>query len=176
MTRLKELSEPEKVPQRMQTTFDSFSKLTDEFSQLHLNNEYRILLRKLIAALCRKRPSPLLQGNVRTWIAGMIHALGTANFLFDRTQQPHISSSFISEHFDLGQSTMSNKSKQIRDMMKISHWNPNWMLSKRIEDSSLIWMISLNGFIVDARWLPKEIQEEAFERGLIPYLPGEQMI
>jgi hypothetical protein len=32
-------------------------------------------------------------------------------------------------------------------------------------------MISLNGFIVDARELPRHIQEEAAEKGIIPYFP-----
>ena len=32
-------------------------------------------------------------------------------------------------------------------------------------------MISVNGLMVDARRMPREIQEEAFRRGLIPYLP-----
>lgn len=174
MTRLKELSEPEKVPKPMHETFEAFAKLTDDFCEKHLNNEYRRLLRKLVAALCRKKPSPLLQGNTQTWAAGMIHALGTANFLFDGTQRPYVPSHLISEYFNLGQSTMSNKSKQIRNLMKISHWNPNWMLAERIEKSSLVWMVSLNGFQVDARYLPRQIQEAALEKGLIPYLPDQR--
>jgi hypothetical protein len=31
-------------------------------------------------------------------------------------------------------------------------------------------MISLNDFIVDARSLPREIQEVAYQKGLIPYI------
>ena len=58
-------------------------------------------------SLCRKRPSPLLQGNMYTWAAGMIHALGTVNFLFDGSQTIHLPSSFISEYFGLGQCTCS---------------------------------------------------------------------
>jgi hypothetical protein len=34
-------------------------------------------------------------------------------------------------------------------------------------------MISVNGFIVDARRLKREVQEEAFRKGLVPYVPGE---
>jgi hypothetical protein len=29
-----------------------------------------------------------------------------------------------------------------------------------------------NGFIVDPRYAPHAIQEEAFRKGLIPYIPG----
>lgn len=174
MTRLKELPQIEKVPKNMESIFDSIAKLTDEFSQKHLNDEYSLLLRKLIAALCRKRPSPLLKGNIRTWAAGMIHALGMANFLFDNSQAPHIPSRNIANYFAIGQSTMSGKSKQIRETMDVSHWNPNWILSKLIEESPFLWKVTFNGFIVDVRDLAREVQEEAFQKGLIPYLPEEK--
>ncbi len=35
----------------------------------------------------------------------------------------------------------------------------------------MVWLIQVNGLIVDARQVSREIQEEAFRRGLIPYLP-----
>jgi len=174
MAPLKKLTEPEKVPKSMQKTFEVLSELTDKFCKAHVNEEYRLLLRKLIAALCRKRPSPLQRGNSNTWAAGMIHALGMANFLFDESLEPYISSRFIHEYFDIGQSTMSSKSKQIRDLMNISHWNTDWLLAEYIEKSPLVWMVSLNGFIVDARKLPREIQQEAVDQGLIPYLPDSE--
>jgi len=163
----------ESVPKPMQAMFDSFTELTNEFSKKHLNEEYAALLRKLVAALCRKRPSPLLQGRISTWVAGMIHALGTINFLSDKSQDPYLAPAAIAEYFGIGQSTMANKSRQIREMMKISHWSSDWMLSERIEKSPIVWMISVNGFVVDARRLPRQIQEEAFAKGLIPYIPEE---
>lgn len=33
-------------------------------------------------------------------------------------------------------------------------------------------IIQVNGFVMDARHAPREIQEEAFRKGLIPYIPG----
>jgi hypothetical protein len=40
-----------------------------------------------------------------------------------------------------------------------------------MERNPKAWMITVNGFIVDVRNQPKEIQEIAYEKGLIPYLP-----
>jgi hypothetical protein len=37
----------------------------------------------------------------------------------------------------------------------------------------MVWMLSVNGVILDARNLPRELQEEAFEKGLIPYIPDD---
>lgn len=35
----------------------------------------------------------------------------------------------------------------------------------------MAWLIQVNGLIVDTRQAPREIQEEVFQQGLIPYLP-----
>ena len=37
----------------------------------------------------------------------------------------------------------------------------------------MVWMISVNGFLIDARYAPADIQAEAYRRGLIPYIPGK---
>ena|SRR6266404_5555484 len=36
----------------------------------------------------------------------------------------------------------------------------------------MAWMIQANGFMLDARHLRGEIQEEAYRKGLIPFVPG----
>jgi hypothetical protein len=43
-----------------------------------------------------------------------------------------------------------------------------WTLPSRIADSPMAWMITFNGFIVDAKQLDREIQEIAYQKGLIP--------
>ena len=172
MARIKHSKNPEKVPPAMEKIFQDIVNCTDDFCKRHLNDEYAMLLRKLTATLCRKRPSPLLHGNLQTWTAGMVHAIGMVNFLFDRSQKPYLSSGDLCASFGLAQSTVSNKSKQIRDLLKISQFDANWTLPSKIEDRPLAWMVSINGLFVDVRWLSLEIQEEAFRRGLIPYVPA----
>ena len=36
----------------------------------------------------------------------------------------------------------------------------------------MAWMIQVNGFLVDARFERREIQEEALRKGLISYIPS----
>ena len=54
----------------------------------------------------------------------------------------------------------------------MSPWDTEWLLQELIEDNPAIWMLSVDGFIVDARDLPLEFQQEAARRGLIPYVPA----
>lgn len=159
------------VPKDLQARFDAISQLTDDFAQVYLNDEYALLCRQLTATLARKRPSPLLQGNGPTWACGIIHALGMVNFLFDPSQTPHVPASQIWEHFGLSSSTMQAKSKQIRNLLGMTQLGPNWLLRSRVETNPLTWILEINGLIVDVRDAPRAIQEEAFRRGLIPYVP-----
>ena len=37
----------------------------------------------------------------------------------------------------------------------------------------MVWMLEVNGLMMDARTAPREIQQAAFEQGLIPYIPAD---
>lgn len=71
----------------------------------------------------------------------------------------------------VSQSTASAKAKQIRDMLNIGLMDPNWTRPSQMDGNPMAWMIMVNGLIVDVRSMPREIQEEAYRKGLIPYLP-----
>ena len=164
-------STSQNVPKEMQARFDEITQLTDAFSQAYLNDEYAQLCRELTATLCRKRPSPLARGKANTWACGIIHALGLVNFLYDSSQTPYVPTRKIWEYFGLSSSTTQSKSKQIRDLLNMYQFDPNWTLPSKIDENPLIWMIQVNGIIMDARYAQREIQVEAFLKGLIPYIP-----
>ncbi len=73
--------------------------------------------------------------------------------------------------FGVSKSTGSARSTAILKWLNSHQADPNWTLPIRIGDTPLAWMIQVTGFILDARTAPRETQEEALRRGLIPYLP-----
>ena len=164
----------ETVPQAMKAKFSSIVELTDEFARQHLNDEYAQLIRQATAALCRKRPSPLEKGQAKTWACGITHAIGMVNFLFDSSQTPHVSAKDLYRWFGVADSTGQGKSKQVRDTLKMRQLDPDWCLPSRVEDNPLIWMLSVNGFIMDIRQAPLGAQVEAYRKGMIPYIPGHK--
>ena len=167
-------SKSESVPTAMRSRYDEIVAVTDAFCDEHLNAEYAQLCRQMAATLARKRPSPLQTGRVNTWAAGIVHALGTVNFVFDKTQEPHISAGDLAEAFGLAKNTINGKSKKIRDLLKVGLMDPNWTLPSRMDDNMMAWMVSVNGLIMDARHLSREMQEEAYRKGLIPYVPDKR--
>ena len=161
----------ERVPAALQGRYDAIVALTDACCQTHLNAEYRDGCRRMTAKLCRKRPSPLLTGKPNTWACGIVYALGRVNFLFDQSQTPSMRADDLCAHFGLSASTGSAKSKAILDLLKSGQADPHWTLPSRLADNPMAWMIQVNGFLLDARHASRDIQEEAFRRGLIPDLP-----
>lgn len=150
------------------------NEMTDDFCREHLNGDYAELCRELTAALARKRPSPLLRGKLATWASGIVRTIGWVNFLHDPSQTPHMKLYAIDEAFGVAESTGAAKLGEIRKMLKIYQLDPKWTLRSRLDDNPMVWMLSVNGFIVDIRTEPRELQVEAFQQGLIPYIPADR--
>jgi hypothetical protein len=162
------------IPASSQPAYDAIVRLTDTFCQAHLTYQYQMLCRKLTATLARKRPSPLNRGKPEVWACAIVRVIGWVNFLDDSSQKPHMKLTAIDKAFGVAESTGQGKAKAIRELLKIRQFDFHWMLRQHIEESPMAWMIEVNGFVLDARRLKREVQEEAFQKGLIPYVPGEK--
>ena len=151
----------------MQGTYDAVVALTDTFCREDLNDEYRDLARAMTAALCRKRPSPFASGQPRTWACGIMYALGQLNFLSDKATQPYMAMIDVCAAFGIGQSTASGKARVVsaalhtHRMAVAEHCRPGVDGGGQRPSSRL------------ARE-PREVQEIAFAKGLIPYIPADR--
>lgn len=164
----------EKVPLAMQEKFNEISLLTDEFSQKYLNEEYAFVIRKATAALCRKRPSPLLKYDAVSWACGITYAIGFVNFLFDKSSQPHIRADELCAAWSVTKSMGETRSRQVREILDLYQFHPGYTLPSEMDSNPYVWHIMVNGFIIDARYAEPEIQQIAFEKGLIPYIPEKK--
>jgi hypothetical protein len=86
-----------------------------------------------------------------------------------------MTSTQLAEGFGVSQQTMQSKSKIIRDKLCIVQMDPDWCLPSLLDDNLLVWMLDVDGFVIDARTAPLEFQQEAYRLGLIPYIPGEDL-
>ena len=98
--------------------------------------------------------------------------MGSNNFLFDPSQIPHLTADDLSELLGVPKSTMAGKAKRIRDALGLhARMDLEFCRRELLEDHPLAWLVEVDGMIIDARWLPAELQAEARRRGLIPDLP-----
>jgi len=165
------MSAQSSVPATSREPYDAIVATTDDFCREYLNEEYADLARKLTAALARKRPTPLWQGSIASWACAILYTLGRVNFLFDRSQEPFMMAEQLCHVFGVSKSGAAAKSKRVMEMLKIGPVDPKWSLPSRLADHPTAWLVELDGIIVDARWLPEPLQQNAFKKGLIPYVP-----
>jgi Domain of unknown function (DUF6398) len=161
-----------KVPKALRPVVDEIVGITDSVCQAVLDEEYADLARRAVAKLARKRPSPLPSGRRATWAAGVVYALGQVNFLFDPASELWVTADQLSEALGVAKSTMGSKARQVRDLLRIDHFSPEFQRADVAAQNPLVWIIEVNGLAMDARHVPLEIQVEAFQRGLIPYIPA----
>jgi len=127
----------------------------------------------MAAAICQDG-SPALRGKPESWAAGIVYALGQVNFLTDPSQEPHRTSRQVAEGFGVSVSNMQAKGAIIRNALDLMPFDPAWTLESLMEDNPLIWMLKVNGVLVDIRHAPREAQAAAYEQGLIPYIPADR--
>lgn len=163
----------EEVPDLYVGRFTEIVVLTDEFCDTHLNAEYKDLCREMSACVCQEG-SPVLRGKPAGWAAGIVYALGRINFLTDPSQTPHMTSVGIAEGFGISLATMQAKARTIREGLDLFPFHPDWCLPSRLEENPLVWMLEVNGFLIDIRMAPREVQVVAYEQGLIPYIPADR--
>ena len=147
----REPGEEPPIPATARPAYEAVVGLTDAFCREHLNAEYEALCRKLAGMLARKRPSPLPSGKPETWACGIVRTIGWVNFLDDSSRKPHLKLTAIDKAFGVAESTGQGKSKAIRTMLKIRQFDRRWTLPSRMDENPMIWMIEVNGFIMDAR-------------------------
>jgi hypothetical protein len=145
-----------------QELIDRQQKIIDlirDFCIEKLNDEYLDISERLVKKLGRKRSQPLATGQLQVWAAAVIHAVGTINFLFDKSFEPYSTIDEINEFFGTGKSTTGNKSKQIRDLLKLNHYDNEFSTRSMRENNPYAKLVMVDGFIVNVETLPEEFQE-----------------
>jgi hypothetical protein len=147
------------IPSKIRSVHDAIAARLESFSTQQLNEEYRGLCLRMLGVLARKRPTPLINGKPNSWACEIVRAVGWVNFLDDSSQSPHVKSRDIDAYFGVSSATGQARGKQIRDLLKMHPFDVEWSLSSRIERNPLAWLIQVNGLIVDARSMPREVQD-----------------
>lgn len=135
-------------------------ELVSGFCKKKLNDEYENLCVELVKKLGRKRNVPFMTGKMEIWAATIIYTIGSLNFLFDKSFEPYIHSKEIHEYFGTKSSTVSAKSKLIRDMLNMNRLS-NEFSTSRMNDmlSPLFDFVIVDDMIVPLSSIPEEYQK-----------------
>ncbi|MBW7988533.1 MAG: hypothetical protein FVQ84_00695 [Planctomycetes bacterium] len=172
MRKSKSKAEQMHVPKKNRQLFEQIVELIDALCDAHLNENYRELCEHMAGEICRTH-LPLSSSSPAAWAGGIVHAIGWVNFLHDPKQSPHMTSVQLAEGFGVSKGTMTAKSKIIRDKFELMQLDPDWCLPELLIDNPLVWMFDVDGLIMDIRTASRDVQQEAYEMGLIPFIPAD---
>ena len=110
------------------------TELAVGFCHEHLDEECAELCTKLVQKLGRKRSCPLQSGRLEIWAAAAVYTLCSVNFMFSKNSRLSTSSYEIAEYFGASGSTIAQKSRVVKDLLKISNfYDPNFTLKEIAE-------------------------------------------
>lgn len=162
-----------RVPKSLRDQFSEIVALIDRYCAAHLNAEYRDLCRACAADACAAGVS-FGSGKAAGWVAGVVSAVAYANFLGSDPSRPfHTTPGEMAKRAGVSPATMQTKSKAIRDALGIDRLDPRYCTQQLNDDNPFIWLLLVNGLVVDIRQAPRNVQEAAFRQGLIPYVPAD---
>ena len=123
-------------------------ELATTFCNEHLDDECAELCTKLVQKLGRKRSCPLQNGRIEIWAAASVYTICSINFMFSKSSRLNTSSAEIAEYFGTSGSTIAQKSRVIKDLLKISNvFDPNFSLQEIADSNPFNHLVMRNGFI-----------------------------
>ena len=122
-------------------------ELAVNFCNEKLDEECATLCTQLIQKLGRKRTNPLQSGRLEIWAAAAVYTICNINFIFSKDSRLSLTSYDICEYFGTSNSTTAQKSKTIKDLLKISQlYDPNFSLKEIAEHIPFSHLRMSNGF------------------------------
>ena len=135
----------EKEKQKMRE--DEIAQMVTRFCKERLDEEYEQLCEKMVRKLGRKRNKPLLTGRTEIWAAAVVYTVGSMNFLFDKSFEPYVSSADINDYFGTSSSTVAQKARTIRQLLKLSQYWDKDFSTRHMQESNPMNML------MDFSWL-----------------------
>lgn len=106
--------------QQLQEREQKIIELAESFCKEHLSEEYAALCTKLIHKLGGKNPCPFQSGRLEMWAAASVYTICSINLMFDRRKPLSLSPSDISDYFGVSRSTITQKMRMIKELLKIN--------------------------------------------------------
>ncbi len=123
-------------------------ELAVAFCNAHLDEECAELCIKLVQKLGRKRSFPLQSGRIEIWAAASVYTICSINFMFSKSSRLCTSSSAIAGYFGTSASTLTQKSRTIRDLLNISDvFDPDFSLKEIVDNNPFNRLVMKNGLI-----------------------------
>ena len=101
-----------------------------------------------------------MKGKLEIWAAGIIHALGSVNWMFDRSNACYTPAADINAFFGTNESTTSQKATLIKDLLDMAHGDAEFSTQDTIDNDPFAQLVMVDGMIMSITMLPEELQAQ----------------
>ena len=159
------------IPEELLAKFDKTYLLLLQFILQYEIGTLGILSLELLISFAIQFPDELKKGRPASWAAGIIHSIGTINFLPAPDYEPYIENKEIYSFFKVSQGTMQSKSKSISDSFQLFYMDPEWTTPENLLACDMFWKLETEDGIIDFREVPEDVQLTAVKDDIIPMAP-----
>lgn len=108
--------------------------------------------------MSRKRNVPFLSGKIDIWAAAVVYAIGSINFLFDKSFKPFVTAQELCDYFGTKPGTTRQKARAIEEMFKLQYYDPEFSTKHMLADNPMKDLVMIDGFIVDKKSLSPKME------------------
>ena len=160
------------IPAQIKNNFLNVAEMIDLFYNKNLNDEYYNLALKLTTKLAKENPSDLIDCDIKTLAAAIINTIAKTH-TYD---PPQVSYKNLASWFKTTQTDIDKKTNSICKILNLQFVNQDQNTKSKVDngydiDDRMMWSIAINGFTIDIRNAAHDLQVDAYEHGLIPYIP-----
>lgn len=112
---------------------------TDAFCKTLLNKEYRDMCRVMVKGFCIEE-SPGRKGDIRTWAAAIVGAVGYVNALFTKSSEPHYTKAQLAKKMNVPLAEFNKHLKVVVNGFDLIEFDPDFTLPSMIPMNPLIAM------------------------------------
>ncbi|WP_404405120.1 DUF6398 domain-containing protein [Jeotgalibacillus malaysiensis] len=105
---------------RMEERKAELLKLTKDFCDRHLNEEYEELTGHLIELMSKEEKVLFMKGQLNIWAAAVVHAVGFVNRLSSSKRDPYVPTEELFEYFGVKAATPMQKSRKLRERFNMN--------------------------------------------------------
>ena len=160
------------IPAQIKNNFLNVAEMIDLFYNKNLNDEYYNLALKLTTKLAKENPSDLIDCDIKTLAAAIINTIAKTH----ESEMLQVSSKNLASWFQTTQTDIDKKTNSICKILNLQFIDQDQSTKSKVSndydiDDRMMWSIAINGFTIDIRNAPLDLQVDAYEHGLIPYIP-----
>lgn len=108
--------------------YDEVVDKIKKFSNEYLSDEYKDICLTAAETLFYSNEEAVKKGRSISWAAGIVHAIGSVNELFDPKEEPYVKAADLYKAFEVSSSTVTNKSKEVKALLNVSDGDKKWII------------------------------------------------